>query len=49
MKTLELKGHERPVNAIKLNFDGDLFFSGGSDSLINVWSVKTGERLGSYK
>lgn len=49
MTTYELKGHERPVNAIKLNYDGDLFFSGGSDALINVWSVKDGERLGSFK
>jgi len=48
MKPIELRGHERPINCIKINFDGDLFFSGGADSKVNLWSSYTGERIGSY-
>ena len=49
MKPFVLKGHERPVNIIKFNYDGDLFFSGSAESKINLWESFTGERIGSYK
>ncbi len=49
MKPIELRGHTRPVKAVKINFDGDLFFSGGADSIVNVWSTYTGERIGSIE
>jgi hypothetical protein len=31
---------------MKLNFDGDLLFTGSSDKKINVWDAISGERLG---
>jgi hypothetical protein len=37
MKPFVLKGHERPVNVVKFNYDGDLFFSGSAESKINLW------------
>lgn len=33
---------------MKLNFDGDLLFTGSSDKKINVWDAYTGERLGNF-
>lgn len=48
MKPLLLRGHEKPINVVKFNFDGDLFFTGSSDKKINLWAAFTGERLGSY-
>lgn len=43
-----LKAHDRPINVIRLNYDGDLMFTGSADNKINVWETYTGERLGSY-
>lgn len=48
MKPLLLRGHEKPINVVKFNFDGDLFFTGSSDRRVNLWSAFSGERLGSY-
>ena len=48
MKPLLLRGHEKPINVVKFNFDGDLFFTGSSDRRVNLWSSFTGERIGSY-
>ncbi len=48
MKPISLRGHERPVNVVKINFDGDLLFSGSTDKRVNLWDAYTGERLGSY-
>ena len=48
MKPLLLRGHEKPINVVKFNFDGDLFFTGSSDRRVNLWAAYTGERLGSY-
>lgn len=31
---------------MRLNFDGDLLFTGSSDKKINLWNSLTGERLG---
>lgn len=49
MKPFVLKGHERPINVVKFNYDGDLFFSGSAEAKINLWEAYTGERIGSYK
>lgn len=49
MKPILLRGHERPINTVKINYDGDLIFTGSSDSKINIWSSQNGERLGSVK
>lgn len=48
MKPISLRGHERPVNVVKINFDGDLLFSGSTDKKVNLWDSYTGERIGSY-
>lgn len=48
MKPFQLRGHEKPINVVKFNFDGDLFFTGSSDKKINLWAAFSGERLGSY-
>jgi len=48
MKPLLLRGHEKPINVVKFNLDGDLFFTGSSDRRVNLWAAYTGERLGSY-
>ncbi len=49
MKPFVLKGHERPINVVKFNYDGDLFFSACAEGKINLWEAYTGERIGSYK
>ncbi len=48
MKPILLRGHEKPISVVKLNFDGDLFFTGSADKRVNLWSSFTGERLGSF-
>lgn len=48
MYPIKLKAHERNVNIVRFNYDGDLIFSGDADRLINVFEAFTGERLGSY-
>lgn len=45
---MKLKVHERNINIVRFNYDGDLLFSGDADRLINVFEAYTGERLGSY-
>jgi len=47
MKPIELRGHERPINQLKFNIDGDLFVSAGVDGIINLWNSYTFERIGS--
>ncbi|EAR96935.1 eukaryotic translation initiation factor 3 subunit I (macronuclear) [Tetrahymena thermophila SB210] len=49
MKLIELRGHEKPVNFVKFNQDGDLLFSGAAEKRVNVWRNHTFERIGSYK
>jgi len=49
MKPIQLRGHEKPITAVKFNFDGDLFFTGAAEKRINLWNSFTGERLGSYE
>ena len=48
MKPISLRGHEKPISVVKLNFDGDLLFTGSTDKRVNVWDAYTGERIGSY-
>jgi len=36
-----LKGHERPVTIVRLNYDGDIFFSGSAERKINLWESYT--------
>ncbi|MDP2438530.1 MAG: hypothetical protein Q8P67_22530 [archaeon] len=43
-----LKGHERGLNCLKYNMDGDLLFTSGKDSHINAWFTESGVRLGTY-
>lgn len=49
MKPFHVRGTERAILSLKINFDGDLFFTGGQDGTINCWTTEIGERLGSYK
>jgi translation initiation factor 3 subunit I len=49
MKPILLRGHERPINAVKINYDGDLIFTGSADAKINIWKSQNGERLGQVK
>lgn len=52
MYPIKLKAHERNVNIVRINYDGDLIFSGGpgdkQNPSINVFDSFEGERLGSY-
>ncbi|KAM3133191.1 hypothetical protein pb186bvf_014767 [Paramecium bursaria] len=49
MRPFHVRGTERAVQCIKINYDGDLFFTGSQDGVINCWILETGERLGNYK
>lgn len=49
MYPIKIKAHETNINIVRFNYDGDLFFSGERDRLINVFEAYTGELLGSYK
>lgn len=49
MKAIELRGHEKSVNVVKFNLDGDLLFTGAAERRVNVWRNHTFERIGSYK
>ena len=37
MYPLKLKAHERNINSVKFNYDGDLIFSGDAARVINVF------------
>lgn len=43
-----LQGHERSLNQIKFNREGDLLFSCSKDNVVNAWFAHNGERLGTY-
>ena len=47
-KVYKIQAHEKPVNVVKINFDGDLFFSGSSDKKVNVIDAHSGELLGDF-
>lgn len=42
MFPIKIKAHDRNVNIIRFNYDGDLIFSGAADRLINVFEAFTG-------
>ena len=48
MKVIKLNAHEKPINQLRFNFDGDLLFTASSDKKTNLWNSYTGERLGNY-
>ena len=48
MKPITLRGHEKPINVVKLNFDGDFLFTGSGDKKVNLWDAYNGERIGSF-
>jgi translation initiation factor 3 subunit I len=46
---LMLKGHERAINFLTYNRDGDLFVSCAREPRVTLWSATTGERLGTFE
>lgn len=48
MRPTLLQGHERSLNQIRYNRDGDLLFSVAKDKNICAWFTSNGERLGTY-
>ncbi|BAE56331.1 translation initiation factor 3, subunit I [Aspergillus flavus] len=48
MRPILLSGHERSLNQIKFNRDGDLLFSVAKDKIVCAWWSANGERLGTY-
>lgn len=48
MRPILLSGHERSLNQIKFNREGDLLFSCSKDHVVNAWFAHNGERLGTY-
>lgn len=43
-----LRGHDRPLTAIKFNHEGDLFWSTAKNNIFVAWYWDNGERLGTY-
>ncbi|KAJ6031147.1 eukaryotic translation initiation factor 3 subunit I [Penicillium herquei] len=48
MRPILLSGHERSLNQIRFNKDGDLLFSVSKDKNVCAWWTANGERLGTY-
>jgi len=48
MKPNLLHIHERPLNLIKFNYDGDFFISCARDGEVNLVRTDTSERVGTY-
>ncbi|GMM52051.1 translation initiation factor eIF3 subunit I [Starmerella bacillaris] len=46
MIPIVVKGHERPINQLKYNTDGDLLFSISHDRRVCIWFSDTGELFG---
>lgn len=44
-----IRGHQRSISTIKFSPDGTLLISGGSDCLIKLWSVRTGQLIQTFK
>ena len=47
-RPLLLKGHERPLTVVKFNADGDLLLTAAKDKSVCMWSVESGERIGTF-
>lgn len=48
MRPALLRGHTKPITAVKFNFDGDLLFTASAEKVVNVWYSLSGERIGSF-
>ncbi|KAK5075585.1 translation initiation factor eIF3 subunit [Lithohypha guttulata] len=48
MRPILLQGHERSLNQIAYNHEGDLLFSVAKDKVVCAWYTSNGERLGTY-
>ena len=48
MKPIVLRGHSRPIKDIKFNMVGDMLFTGSVDRLISLWTIETGEQIGTF-
>lgn len=48
MRPILLQGHERSLNQVKFNRDGDILFSVAKDKVLCAWYSANGERLGTY-
>jgi hypothetical protein len=49
MKSFELARHQRPINQLRINNDGDLLFTVGVDKIINMYNLNNYERYGYLK
>jgi len=49
MRPVLLRGHEKPITAVKFNFDGDLLFTASAEKKVNLWYSISGERIGSFE
>lgn len=49
MRPVLLRGHEKPITAVKFNFDGDLLFTASGEKKVNLWYGLSGERIGSFE
>jgi len=49
MRPVLLRGHEKPITAVKFNFDGDLLFTASGEKKVNLWYALSGERIGSFE
>ncbi|EZG79400.1 putative eukaryotic translation initiation factor 3 subunit [Gregarina niphandrodes] len=48
MRSITVRASEAKVTCVKINEDGDLLFTSGSDDLVSVWRLSNGDRLGTY-
>lgn len=48
MRPYILQGHERPLNQVKFNREGDLLVTCGKDSRVNLWWTDNGQRAGTF-
>ena len=44
MRPFHVRGTDRAIMTIKINYDGDLFFTASQDGGINCWLTENGER-----
>lgn len=47
-RTWVLRGHQRLIPALAISPDGNLFATGGEDSLVRLWDVRTMRTLASF-
>lgn len=49
VKQFSLNGHTRPVNMVRYNKDGDIFFTCSNDKNIIAWDNESAEKIGVYE